>query len=369
MEVWMEFDIHGSVGIRVEGATDVDGAALVYQLGPPQPLHGREPDITIRFQDRLERPDLVYLGLNEMAFDHSGFYVLGRRDGMIKARIPFEAIGQPCDILCRRGIGDIPLLYEIIMFTLLGKGYLPVHGAAFRYRGKGILVVGWTKGGKTESLLSFANHGAEYVGDECVVIDRDGQEMFGLPYPVTLWDWQFGHIPDLLPPIGVAQRLFFNAIGGLDAIYRSIDGIWPAWTRLFTLLGRMLPTLGRQRKVVHPPHTLFRGRICQKPVAIDRVFLALSHSTPDIRVEPCAPREIAQRMRHSNEVEQSHLMNQYKAFRYAFPQLQNDLLEEAGVLQEQLLHQALVGKEAYAVYHPYPVEFERLFARMQPLCE
>lgn len=123
MEVWMEFDIHGSVGIRVEGATDVDGAALVYQLGPPQPLHGREPDITIRFQDRLERPDLVYLGLNEMAFDHSGFYVLGRRDGMIKARIPFEAIGQPCDILCRRGIGDIPLLYDHHVHVA-GKGIL-----------------------------------------------------------------------------------------------------------------------------------------------------------------------------------------------------------------------------------------------------
>ena len=364
----MEFDIHGAVGIRVEGATEADRSALVYQLGPPQPLQGRAPDLTIRFQQAFDPRKLVYLGLNEMAFDDEDFYILGRRDGAIKASIPFAALGQPCEIRCRHGIGDVPLLHEILMVTLLTKGYLPLHAAAFRYRERGVLVVGWSKGGKTEALLAFAKQEAEYVGDECVVLTPDGQKMFGLPWPVTLWDWQLAQIPKL-QPLGASKRLLFRGLRGLDALHRATRDSRLARTLPHALLDKALPTLQRQRKVVQPPHELFRQRTCDQPVAVDKLFLLLSHAAAEIRVESCPAQEVAQRMGFSNEVEQLRLLAYYKAFRYAFPHRRNDRLENASAQQRQLLQQALAGKQAYAVHHPYPVAFDDLFSAMRPYCE
>ncbi len=365
----VDFDIHGALGIRTVDAAAGDVAALISQLGSPQPLHDREPDLTIRFQEDFAPRRLTYLGLNSMAFDDDGFYILGRRNGRIKARIPFDEIGEPCEILCQRGIGAIPLLYEIINLILLKKAYIPLHASAFHYQGKGILVMGWTKGGKTESLLSFANHGASYVGDEAVVVSSDGRAMFGLPIPITMWDWQFKDIPNLLPPISAQKKFLLKSLRGLEAIHHRADQGRLGRLLPFKLLSKAMPTLARQRHVTATPQTLFGDRVYARPAPVDKLFLALSHNTPEIRIEACEPKEIAQRMRSSNEAEQMHFFEHYKAFRYAFPQAENKFLDDLNERQNYLIHQALAGKQAYKVYHPYPVSFEALFTHMQPYCE
>jgi hypothetical protein len=73
-------------------------------------------------------------------------------------------------------------------------------------------------------------------------------------------------------------------------------------------------------------------------------------------------------MLNSNEHESTSVVQQYRAFRFAFPQRENRFLERAPELHRSLLYQALEGKEAYEVFHPYPVSFEELFDHLQPLC-
>ena len=88
-------------------------------------------------------------------------------------------------------MGWIPLLISIINLTALKKHRcVPIHASAFVYKGTGVVVTGWIKSGKSEALLAFSQHGATYVGGEWVLLDPDGETMYGLPGTFRMWDWQ-----------------------------------------------------------------------------------------------------------------------------------------------------------------------------------
>ena len=61
------------------------------------------------------------------------------------------------------------------------------------------------------------------------------------------------------------------------------------------------------------------------------------------------------------------LMAYYLMFRFAFPEMRNEFIEQAEERQRELLSRVLAGKEAYAVYHPYPVPIPALFRAVEPL--
>jgi hypothetical protein len=365
----LDFDLHGVVGIRLVDAAADDLAAMMVKLGPYQAVLDREPDITIRFQEDLSAPGLQYLGLCTASFTDDHFYLLDKRSGQISARIPFDKIGEPCELVYRSGLGSVPLLTDIVRYTFLQKGYVSLHAAAFLYDGVGILVAGWSKGGKTEALVSFANHGAHYVGDEWVLLSPDGQRMLGLPTPVTLWDWQLEQTaPFLAPALSGEKKTLFRTILFLEATYRRISrgklrGFLPV-----KALGRLVPVLKTGLHVREMPHILFKDRFCPEGAAIDKLFLIVSHSEPGIVVASCASSEIAQRMANSNEYEESPFLQLYRAYRFAFPHRTNPYLEGAPELRRSLLSRALKDKEAYQVRHPYPVSFQELFDIMRPLC-
>jgi len=156
------------VGIRLCNASPGDVAAVTRQLGPIQAPLTREPDIVIEFVDqvRLSSP-LRYLGVNDSAFTDDAFLVLrSKNKARAMVQIPFADIGQQCRIVCATGLPAVPLLIPILNLTALNRGILPLHASAFRYRDTGVLTTGWSKGGKTETLLAFMDRGANYIGDE-----------------------------------------------------------------------------------------------------------------------------------------------------------------------------------------------------------
>ncbi len=71
-------------------------------------------------------------------------------------------IGRHCEIICERGLAAVPELVAVINQTALANGFLPLHSAVFNCQVVGILTTGWSKSGKTESLLAFMANGAEY---------------------------------------------------------------------------------------------------------------------------------------------------------------------------------------------------------------
>jgi len=362
-----DYDLHGIVGVRVVGTSARDVAAVNRQLGPIQARLDRDPDITIRFVDRLSlRSRLRYVGLDDAGFTDDEFLVVRRRPRRrAYVRFPFDELGGACEIMCESGISAVPHLIATINLTALAKGFLPLHASAFTYRGTGALVTGWAKGGKTEVLLGYMANGAEYVGDEWVYVDPDGKSMYGIPEPITIWDWHLDDLPRYRALIERRDRWRFRAIRAVQLV----EGAIPSRADDRGRLAKLVPLAERQLYTRMSPERLFGRSALALQGTLDKVFFVASHDQPDIVVEPIDPSEVAGRLGFSLEFEGLELHSAYLKYRFAFPESTNALLESAVERRRSLLARALEGKPAYAVYHPFPAPIPGLFDAIRPLLD
>ncbi|HMQ34538.1 MAG TPA: hypothetical protein PKD53_27630, partial [Chloroflexaceae bacterium] len=322
-----------------------------------------DPDITLRFVERLPlRGGLRYLGLGEAGFTDDSFLVLrGKHGTHAGVMVPFEQIGGPCELVCQTGLKAVPLLIAIVNLTMLAKGVLPLHAAALRYGDTGIVATGWSKGGKTETLLAFAAHGATYIGDEWVYLDADEARVYGIPEPVRVWDWHLRELPELAARLDRSDRARLGALRAAVGLGERLP------RRLRQAAARPLRALKRQLHADVAPGRLFGAARCAASAPFDRLIFVGSHASEEVTVRPIDPEEVARRMVFSLEYERLPLTDYYLRFRFAFPQLRNELIEGAEELQRQLLLRALEGKRSHAVYHPYPVTAAALFSAIAPL--
>ena len=360
----MDFDLHGAVGVRLLGATASDAAAVRRQLGPIELELSRPPEIEIEYVDRLPADGpMRAIGRDDAAFDRSSFVLLrGRFKAPVRVAIPFDRVGGPCRIVAEHGVGTIPLLVPIVNLTALGQDLLPIHASAFVHEGRGVLVTGWAKGGKSEVLLAFAARGASYVGDEWVYLADGGARMVGLPEPIRLWDWQLRAMPEFGARISRSQRarlastrVLGAAIGGAagaPVVHRTAGG---------RTLRRARPYVDRQLDVQVPPARLFDGRVLAAGAALDQVVFVESVDDDErIVVEPIEGTEIARRMVHSIRHEWLDLWTAYLKWRYAFPDRPNQILEGLEASLSERLLAALAGRPAVVLRHPYPPDIPAL---------
>lgn len=364
----VDFDLHGYVGIRLLDARADDVKRVERQLGPLQrPLQG-QPDITVRFVERIEqRGSLVYVALEEGGFDDASFYVL-RGKGQVRGRasIPFQDVGGSCQIVCERSLPAVPLLLPIINMTALAKGLLPLHASAFNYEGQGILATGWAKGGKTETLLAFMEHGARYVGDEWIYLTQD-RRMFGIPEPIRLWRWQLEQLPLFGARLRREERL---RLAALDICARGLErvaGRGRSGGAITSILRRGAPVVRRQVNTQVPPARLFGSQALALSSELHRVLLLSSHEPSGVQILPVKASEVARRMIASGAEERHAFMSYYRQFRFAFPQLKSPVVERASTMEAGLLRTALAGLPAAWVRHPYPVEIATLYDRLSKL--
>lgn len=362
----IEFNLHNLVTIRVVDGGPADVAAVRRQVGlPAMPVQesGPAPDITIRFVDRLDTPGLRYIGVDDAAFTNDAFFVLrGKNKRLIKVQIPFAEIGTPTTLVSERNVGAIPLLTAITNLTALAKGALPLHAAAFCYGGHGVLTTGWSKGGKTETLLGFMAHGATFIGDEWVYLSPDGARMYGLPEPVRIWEWHLSEMPEYrarLSPKQRARMALLRAPIALADRAAERDGN--------SLLRRARPLLRRQHGLNISPQRLFGHDRLLSSGPLDKVFFVVSGEAPEVTVEPGDPEVVAARMLFSLLEEQMPLLSYYWKYRFAFPERPNELLETVQQRQAEALQRVLAGKELYIVTHPYPAPIPAMVAAMAPV--
>ena len=357
LDLGTEFDLHGVLGIRLVDAGPTDVATVRRQLGPLNRALEREPDITIRFVDRVTSKPLTLVGLGVSAYNDDGFFVSrGHAAAARRARIPFPDIGERIEIVCERGITAIPHLLAIINLTALRRGVLPLHASAFTMDGTGVLVTGWAKAGKTEALLACMEAGADYVGDEWVYLTPEG-DMLGLPEPIRLWSWHLQQMPRLLQAQPRRRRTRLGAWRRASAAAGRV-----AATRApgADLVGRAAPIIGRQAYLQIPPEELFGHQSVVLRGSFDALVLVMNHDSTAMTVEPVGGAEVAGRMAASLAVERAPLLEQYLQFRYAFPRQASETIEAAQALERDLLAQLLGHRRAAKVSHPYPCDIAAL---------
>jgi hypothetical protein len=368
-----DFDLHGIVGIRLVDAGPADLAAVKRQLGPIQSVLTRDPDIVIRFVDRMQLSSSVrYIGVEDAGFTEDAFLILrGKYQTSIKVQIPFDQIGsRQCEIVCESGAPAVPLLIAIINLTALSKGVLPLHASALLYNGKGILITGWSKGGKTETLLSFAANGAQYVGDEWIYLSQDGERMSGIPEPTRIWYWHLREMPRYK---AMVKRKDLRRLQALDLFAKTLKRLEtsPLKRRVSYLqaLKRLTDLVQRQLYVQLPPEKLFGQKAGKTDVGPEKIFFVVSHDQPDVTVQPINSQELGERMVFSLQEERMEFLSYYFKYRFAFPECSNPLIDQAEEIQRRLMLRAMANKEAYAIYHPYPFSIPSLFDIIRPYCE
>jgi hypothetical protein len=365
----VDFDLHGLAGVRLLGASATDVAAVRRQLGLVQGPLDREPDIVIRFVDRLvTRSRIRLLGLGETAFTDDAFLLLrSKHKAPARVEIDFTQIGGVVEITCERGLPAVPLLIPILNLTVLARGALPLHASAFVHHGTGAVATGWSKGGKTEALLAFAAHGARYVGDEWVYVAGDGSRVHGIPEPIRVWGWHLRQQPQYEELVGRAARRRLRAIELFLGSERALRRV-RAGKRPTQALTRLAPLFSRQLFVDMEPERLF-GDFGEQSASFDRLFFLVSSDAPDISVEPVDPVEVGQRMVFSLQYERLDFTAAYLKYRFAFPGAANPFVEEVEELERTALARALAGKPAFVVHHPYPCLLDSLYEAMRPYCE
>ena len=356
-EARVDYDLHGVVGLRLIDPSPADVAAVLGQLGPlPETPLEREPDLRVRFVRRLETPGLRYVEAERSGFTDDGFFLFSGGSRPARARIPLERLDGGGEILCQTGSRFVPLLPELLRRAALRNGAVALHASAFEYRGTGILAVGWAHGGKTSALLAFVEQGAEFVGDEMVLLDIAGRRMVGTAPAVELSDWQLRQMPGLARRVGGATRLMAAAGGWVERLDRV------------RLLGAALPRLQRRLRVRLPADLVCpgaRSRVAEPGV----LFLMVPHPSAEIRVEPADPESLVQRLLALTAYEELSLLGPELAYRYAFPGKEHDRLERNRVREATLLRAAVSGLDSHVVYHPRPVPLRALYDAMRPACE
>lgn len=352
------YDLHGIVGIALHDADVNDVAIVDAQLGPIRGPLAEAPRIDIVFVDRLPNRPMSLIGVRQTGFDDDRFYVL-RSSHKVPARTAVDlgglVAGGGTTMYVERGAPAIPLLVPILNLLAIGVGVLPLHAAAIRYRGSGLLITGWSKGGKTETLLAFMRHGAEYIGDEWVYLTADGR-MHGIPEPIRLWGWHLDQLPDVLARIPRTQRGRLRALSVARRTLRALP------LRRARQIDRFL---AGQQHVDVAPDAMF-GPAGRHSAPLDAVCLVSGSEDPGVSLREIDAVEISRRMVHSLAFERSGLMSAYMQSRYAFPDRRSQLVEHASQLEADLLEARLAGRRALALEHPYPVEIDALFRALAP---
>jgi hypothetical protein len=190
--------------------------------------------------------------------------------------------------------------------------------------------------------------------------------MYGLPGTFRLWDWHRRSIPNgqYIGGNGVTLRL----IRLLDVAQRLVPEGWSRCGPL-KLLREGMPALRRQLNFRVEPTAIFGGRCDRLTGNPDKIFIGMVHSDEGIRIEPAEPSTVADQLVCAMEFELTSLMSHYRAFKFAFPGMRNDFLENLHEHFRSSLREALAAKEIYMLYHPYPVSFQDLYLAMQNVLE
>lgn len=364
----IDFDIHDVVRIRLIDASPGDLRAACALLGSPSKLPLTDPDITIRFVENLSAQGIRFLGADQ-GFTDDGFFLLQEGTRQAKARIPFDRIGAPCEVVCKSGIGSVPLLMPIVGLTALKKECVPIHASAIVHHGTGILLAGWAHCGKTAALLGFASKGAAYVGEEWVLLSGDGRRMFGLVRPLDLRHRHVASLPDSRRSGSSMNRYASQGISVLHRLQNMILGQRIASNFVFRGLQRMSAIVEDRLRPEVALSAIFGDRICSKGAAVHKILLFISHEECAVDVEVATPFEMACRLSALVQHELTPLLPRYAAYRYAFPRRRNEFLEGAAEYSLAFLARALYGKDTYIVRLPYPHAFSELFEAIQPYCK
>jgi hypothetical protein len=362
-----DYDLYGVVGIRVLDGREPDIGSLERQIGLDVKGLDRAPDLTIRYVDRLPLTSKITYLAGDAAFAGNSFVLTAGRDRRPAVQLPFAQLGSNCELMVVRGLPEIPLLIPILNLTAIRNGYLPVRASAFDYYGMGVLMAGESHGGRTGTLLAFMAQGASFVGDDWVLVHRDGRAMYGLPTPTHVEAAYLEALPQFRARLDKKTQRRIRAVKTMLALESRLLPAQRSPSALARGRARYRASLAGMLSVRVSPRRLFSSAACVGVGAPDLVFLARSVDSPGVSVKPVETKELVRRLVPLLDYEWTELDRTYALFRSAFPRRRNPLIEGKEKYLEAGLETALKEKQTYEIRYPTPAPVDEVFAVLEPL--
>ena len=356
-----DFNLFGVLGIRLVNPEEIHIKSISRLTGiTPSAINGK-PDITITYTDKIDSKNLTFVGL-DAGFDYSNFYLLKKNQQLNKVIIPFDKIGNRCEIICEKSITEIPMLNYIINLSFLSKNWIAVHSSSFVYDEKGVLVLGWTKGGKTETLISFLTNGAKFVSDEWTIISEFGKSLYGMPVAICIWEFYFNEVKNILPKISPHKKFVFSLIHFIQSIYKLGVRFGFQNSEAIKIIKRISDRAKKNLNIRVLPKDLINIKIAETAAPLHKVIFSVSSQNNEMTINKISAQEVIERMIQSNREEYSSLFSYYSAFRFAFPDRKNALFEKFDELQKKIFDSCFAGKDIYKVIHPYPAPINKMYS-------
>ncbi len=362
-----DYDLYGVVGIRVLDGREPDLGNLERQLGLEARRLDRAPDLTIRYVDRLPLTSKITYLPGDAAFAGNAFLLTAGRDRRPAVQLPFAQLGSNCELMVVRGLSEIPLLIPMLNLAAIRSGYLPVRASAFDYFGMGVLIAGESRGGRTGTLLAFMAQGASFVGDDWVLVHRDGRAMYGLPTPTQVKAAYLEALPQFRARLDKKTRRRIRAIKAMLALDSRLWRAQRATSVVARGRARYRASLAGRLNVRVSPRRLFSTAACAGVGAPDIVFLARSVDSPGVSVKSVGTKELVRRLAPLVDYEWAELDRNYALFRSAFPRRRNPLIEGKEKYLDAGLETALKDKQTYEIRYPTPVPVDEVLEVVEPL--
>jgi hypothetical protein len=134
-----DFDIPGVLRVRTRDAWPADLAAVARHLGCAAKTPVGDPNVIVCFVDELAPRVLEHVE-DDIAFGDDGVYVLGR-NGRPLAHMRLSEPWGSALIVCRRGLGQVPLLSTAVDLAALHDEWIPLRAQTWTLGGANVLVV------------------------------------------------------------------------------------------------------------------------------------------------------------------------------------------------------------------------------------
>jgi hypothetical protein len=354
------FDAVGALTVVVDGAEPADLRAVARDLGTRAP-QGRsaagDACMVVRFVDDLAPEALHLLDGGRMGYGSDGVYVLEPATGRPLARVSQKTSWGSGSIECTRGLTRVPLLSAAVGLAALAGGWAPLHAAAWTMRdGVRVLASGWPGSGKTGALLAACENGATPIGDERVLLARNGQAMAGLGNPVEIKHW---HLAQLRLPLLGASRGRRSLARVTYALDKALDRRLSRWSRTAHKALRRAGRLASTELDVVELGAPRDGRARGSP---DVLLLLEAHSRDSVAAEPANPVSVPARLTAHVAAELAPALRIQRALDYVSPGAGWRDVHRSPDVAREILESAVRGIPAWLVRHPYPCSLKDLNA-------
>jgi hypothetical protein len=357
-----DFEIPGVLRVRARDASSDDLAAVARDVGSARAATREPADVTVRFVDELSPASLRMLDGGTMGYDDERVYFLEGTGHRAVAGVTLGERWGEALIVCRRGARRVPFLSAAVDFAALARGWAPVHGSGWvTPGGSGVVVAGWARSGKTGALLEACEAGATPVGDDRVLLSRDGSRMIGLGRPIEVKRWHLAQLA--LPALGGRPlgRAVAKGTSALAARLTSPRERAPG--RRSARLGLAYKVLGRfqtSSNIELDVHLLRANARALAEARPDALIILESHHHPSVVAERADSRTVPSRLAAQMTAELMPTLRGHLAFEYARPGRGWKDVGRAPEVAQELLSEAIREVPANLVRHPYPCSLREL---------